>query len=153
MPAAVDNYASKIVELVSELTSNKENIIYLSFNKIPEHIKKKFASHGIKMNKILFISCAGVETEDISVMPDDLTKLSIAISESVKMVKKPVLIVDTISAFSIYHPNNTICKFVSSINEKSAKEDYWVIWVSIEDSNNKRLNESIAPLCDEVIKS
>ena len=77
--------------------------------------------------------------------------------DGVKLVKtmqgKFFVIVDTVSAFSTYHPTDTIMKFVSSINSKIERRSSGIIWISISGEAKNELNDRVGALCNKLIKA
>ena len=147
----LEEYMHKIIGHIKEIISEKK-IVYISYNKIPKYTKKVLKEHGINLSDILFINCSGSKSEEINIEPSNLTQLSIVITEAVDKLKNPFIIVDTLSAFSIYNSNNMIEKFVSSLNDKARQGDYQILWVSIDDEDEKTLNSKISQLVDKVIR-
>lgn len=149
----VENYMHEIVSILKELI--KENkVVYISYNKIPKYTKKILAAHGINPEDMLFINCVAIESKgDINVKPDDLTGISIEITQARKKFKDIVVLVDTLSGFSTYHNVKTISQFVASVNDKARNEDYRILWVAIDDPSESELNSKIAQICDEVVRT
>ena len=97
----IDNYMNNIMPVLKFLMENHD-IIYISYNKIPKHIKKVFSENSIDINKIQFINCVQTESldkKDIYINPADLTKISISLNKSTKKLKNSFIIVDSISGF------------------------------------------------------
>src|SRR3989344_4139284 len=127
-----EDYMYKLISLLKQL-SNERKIIYISYNKIPKYIKKVLKENKFDMKNIVFINGVDIKSdEDINIRPEDLTKLSIIINETAKTMKDVTIIIDTISAFSTYHNNKTICQFVASMNDRARNEEYSIIWVAID---------------------
>lgn len=146
----IDNYPQTIMNIIKELD---KSCIYLSFNKVPKYTKKLLAEHGIEVKKIKFINCIKASGEDITVDPEDLTKMSIVLEDMMKKTKEDFFVlVDPISAFPVYHEMNKILRFVSFINSKAACHNSGIIWVSIDDENENALNNKVGQLCDKVMK-
>ena len=147
-----EDYMYKLISLLKQL-SNERKIIYISYNKIPKYIKKVLKENKFDMKNIVFINGVDIKSdEDINIRPEDLTKLSIIINETAKKLKNVTVVVDTISAFSTYHNDKTICQFVASMNDRARNEEYSIIWVAIDEPAERPLNLKLSQLCDKTIK-
>jgi rubrerythrin len=153
--SSVDDYMFEVKHIIKNILSKtaEKKIIYVSYNKIPKYTKKLFKEDNINLNKIFFINCVGThEGEDINLRPEEITTLAITIENLCEKIKNPVIIVDTVSAFSVYNPVNTITRFVSSINDKARERNYYILWVAIDDEDEKNLNGKLKEFCDAVLK-
>ncbi len=147
---SVENYTLDLIHLIKTALSDK-TLLYISYNRIPSYIKEELREHGADLNKIVFISCTRQESgDDISIDPSDLTNLSIAIHEMSQKTKELVIIVDALSSFAIFHDISTICKFMSSVNTRAAKDKFSIIWVFV--GEDKSFLSKIGPLCNQTIK-
>lgn len=145
----IEQYSHTVINIIKKLNMN---CIYLSFNKIPKYTKKLLIDYNVDIGKIKFISCVKVPGGDTIVDPENLTELSVTLEKSMKGMKdKFFVVVDTISAFSVYHSTNLIQRFVSSMNPKIGRHGAGVVWIAISDESEKELNDKISPLCDKVI--
>ncbi len=149
-------YVYKILSIFGKLIRNKK-IVYVSYNKLPKYTKRILQRHKINLDDASFINCVSerpvVKSEkEINVHLEDLTQLSIAITDSVKDPKTTVVIVDTISGFSAHHHTDVINQFVASMNDKARDKNYKILWISIDYPSEKELNTKISQLCDETIK-
>ncbi|MBI4448077.1 hypothetical protein HY643_03795, partial [Candidatus Woesearchaeota archaeon] len=148
----VEDYVQYILFILNNLV-NKKRVIYISYNKLPKYLKALLKSHNINASNIFFINCANISSDsDLVIGPEDLTKLSIGVAEAVKNFKDVVVLVDTVSSFSVYHNTNTICQFVASMNDAARNKGYQIIWVAVDDPSNKPLNSALSQLCDKIVK-
>lgn len=146
----IEKYSSTILSIIKEL---QINCIYLSYNKIPKYIKNLLINHKISTDKIRFINCVKLPTEGITIPPEHLTKLSITLEELVKETKgRFFVLVDTISAFSVYHDTATTLKFLSAVNSKFGMRSGGVVWIAIDGESEKDLISKASPLCDKVTR-
>ena len=146
-----EDYIHKFISFLIQL--NERKMIYISYNKIPKYIKKVLKEHKFDVKKIVFINGVDIKSdEDINIRPEDLTKLSIIINETAKKLKNVTVVVDTISAFSTYHNDKTICQFVASMNDRERNEGYGIVWVAIDEPAERPLNLKLSQICDKTIK-
>ena len=147
----IGGYAHAITRVIEELGVD---CIYLSFNKTPRYIKKLLAEYKIDLRRIKFVNCVKFSKEgDINANPEALTEISLALEEMMQKMKgKFFILVDTISAFSLYHSANSILRFVGLVNSKLEKYNGGIIWMAVDDENEEGLNEKIGPLCDKIIR-
>ena len=109
-----------------------------------------FHTHATNLVALIFVDIKS--DEDINIRPEDLTKLSIIINETAKKLKNVTVVVDTISAFSTYHNDKTICQFVASMNDRARNEGYGIVWVAIDEPTERPLNLKLSQICDKTIK-
>ncbi len=148
----IDSYLNKSMLFVKKVIE-KNNVLYVSFNKMPSFIKDSFESHKVALSKIKFISCASIDSGNyISIRPEDLTQLSITLTEETQKKKGTIVIVDNVTSFSTFHPPERITKFVSVINDKARGGQFKVVWLAVSDADEKGVIERIAPICDKEIK-
>jgi hypothetical protein len=146
------SYLNKLMVFVKQI-SGANNILYVSFNKMPSFIKSAFNEHKISISKIKFISCATVESKgDITIRPEDLTQLSISLTEETQKKKDSIVLIDSITSFSTFHTPEKITKFVSVINDKARSGQFKVVWVALSDADTKGVIEKITPVCDKSAK-
>lgn len=147
----IEGYTDKILMFLKKLTEQKKHIIYISYNKIPKYIKKLIEERKIDLGDITFINCSGGEdAEAINIRPEALTELSLAITGLADRFKNIAIIVDTISAFSIYNSIEIISKFIASISNSARKRNFIVLWMN-NNPEDKIFNSKIANLCDSVV--
>jgi len=79
------------------------------------------------------------------------TDLKYSIRDAIKKFKNAVVIIDTIPSLSIYYSINSILLFVNLINIDIKIKNYTVLWVSINNPQEKNLNNAISNLCDKVL--
>jgi rubrerythrin len=149
----LETYMYKIKRILKEnLKEPSKKAVYVSYNKLPKYTKKMFDEYKINSNQIIFINCVGVSFgEDISINPQDLTKLAITINNTVVDMKNPLVVIDTVSAFSVYHNIDLISKFVSSMNDSARRKSYTLLWVALKSEGGADLNSKLASFCDTVI--
>lgn len=145
----VEGYMHKLISVIKNI---KKKMIYLSFNKISKYTIKMLKHHNINTNNILFLDCVSDSNKGLQIDPQNLTGISIAITEALNKLKNSVVIIDTISAFSTYHNKNTILNFVGKINNEIRKKECFVLWVGIDDKEEKRLNDQITIISDTVVR-
>ena len=100
----------------------------------------------------MFISCVKSSGNDINIEPEDLTKLAIVIKEAVKSIKvRSFVLIDPITAFTVYHDQDKISKFVSAMNNSLMRQNCAVLWISIPSESDKSFISKISSLCDKTI--
>ncbi|VVB82921.1 Uncharacterised protein [uncultured archaeon] len=150
----LETYMFKIKRILKEnLKESSKKAVYVSYNKLPKYTKKIFEEYKINSNQIIFINCVGVSFgDDISINPQDLTKLAITINNTVTDMKNPLVVIDTVSAFSVYHSLDLISKFVSSMNDSARRKNYTILWIALRSESGAELNSKLASFCDKVMK-
>jgi rubrerythrin len=150
----LETYMFKIKRILKEnLKESSKKAVYVSYNKLPKYTKQILEEYKINTKQIIFINCVGVSFgDDISIDPQDLTKLAITINNTVTDLKNPLVVVDTVSAFSVYHNVDLISKFVSSINDSARRKGYTILWVALKSESGADFNSKLASFCDKVIK-
>lgn len=145
-------YMNELIKVVSKFIKDK-SIVYISYNKISKYIKDVLEKHKVKTKDILFIDCTMVKNpESININPEDISSLAIAVNESAKKIGNSIAIFDTVSTMMLYYSKNTVLQFVASINNNARKNGFSVLWLAVDEPENKGLNDQIQILCDQTYK-
>jgi len=146
----VSNYVRKIVDVMKNLGNN--NVLYISFNKVPKYTKKLFKENQINNKNIMFVNAVGIDdNENIGIQPTELIKLSIIICKAAESTKDLYVVVDTISLFKMFNNTNSILKFVKFLNGKASELDFKIIWVAIDSTEDDGFNSQIQSFTDKKI--
>lgn len=117
-----------------------KSIAYIALNRPACILKKNFEEAGVDPAKIDFAEVGATKS---------LTDISIAVTRA----KKPIVILDNISALAIYNPSELVIKFLRSIAEKAPRENFAAIFVIIENTVEKQLIDSIKAFTDKAIQT
>jgi hypothetical protein len=135
------------------LSSEKNNVILVSFSVMPEEIMLGITGTGKK--RILIIDAAAKSTnpEQKNIItltnPSDLTGIQIAIEQAEKeFTGNKVIIFDAVNALSIYTKKDTIAKFFHMYNNKIRLEDETGIIFIVKESADIGLVELLKEFAD-----
>lgn len=147
------SYMRNLLEIIEGYNGGR-NIIYVSYSKLPKHVKALLTERGVNLANYHFIDCVEMPApEDTVVPPHSLEDLSIAITQKVIETENPLVVIDTISSFSIYHNDNLISSFVANMNDKARTMGYRILWVGVDEPSFQDLNAQLTQLADETIKA
>lgn len=140
---------------------SKATIIILSANRPCTNLLMLYAKNEIKTDRLLILDCVCktppasakafsniVHLEDVA-----LTSISLAITESIKMIQgKKLVFIDSINTMLIHNQSNTLGQFIHSLLTKMRLLGVGGILLSLEVETDKTIRAEIAQLCDKVIK-
>ncbi len=143
----VEKWFTGILSILKALEG--KSIAYVALNRPINILKKNFGETGINLAKIDFVE---IGSENFVGGPagaasQNLTAISIAVSRT----KRPIVIFDNVSVLAIYNPRELVIKFLRSIAEKAAVENFAPIFVITENAVEKPLIDSIKAFADNVI--
>lgn len=137
--------------------------IYVTINKPYTTIKKTINNDGIDTTNIFFVDAISKEVggttknaDDVVYMdsPQDLTNLSIALSEIVEAMPKQdkFLLIDSMSSLTIYNHSKKVSKFARHLVGKMRKWDLNGVIISIEEELEEDILSHFTQFCDKVIR-
>jgi len=110
-------------ELVSEMKAKKSQGVCILFNKSASVVRKMLEKKGVKTGKVMFIDTVSPteESDAIHIDPEDLTSLSIAITDVAHTVRGFVVF-DSFNALTLHNPPKVVLRFAKFILSKLKKE-------------------------------
>lgn len=158
--------SEKYFEGVTSIIKNevgKKNIVYLTTNKPYDFLTNTLKKKNVPADKIFFIDCISKyvgkkitkEPENCVFLesPEDLTTMSISITESVKNLNSPkLLFLDSLSILLIYNDAKTLGKFSNFIMNKMRELDVDTVLLALESDTDKDVIKQIESIADEVKK-
>lgn len=128
-----------------------KSIAYMALNRPISILKKNFEETGIDLAKIDFVEIGSENfvRGHAGAASQSLTAISIAVSRA----KKPIVIFDNVSVLAIYNPPELAIKFLRSIAEKAAMENFAAIFLITENAVEKPLIDSIKAFADNVMQT
>jgi hypothetical protein len=150
--SGLDRYVADIIKALRRVRGRR--VVYVSFNKVPKYTKRVLSDHDIDVGAIRFIDCVDSSVPcDVSVPPNDLTRLSIAVSEALEGIgADAVIIFDTLSGLSTFHDVNTISRFVGILNNNARTKGHAILWVAVDSPDEGAVNSRASQLCDRTLR-
>lgn len=157
------NYAQANRELLKHYVNKKKyECVYVTVNKPFEAILDIIKKEKIDHKKVFFIDCikeitsSGIEGEGNCMFvgsPNDLTNISIAISEMVGRMKgrKKILFFDSLSTLTIYHEHHSVEKFAHFISNKMREWKMAGAFISLKKESDEKLISMLSQFCDKMI--
>jgi KaiC/GvpD/RAD55 family RecA-like ATPase len=154
------DYAGATVDIIRRLLREDANIIYVSVNKPAPAIIARLKESEVDSKGIYFIDCATAavsgETERkdklISVAPQNLTGLSLAINELLDELKgKRAVVFDSMNTLLVYNPLATIEKFAHFTTNKIRLKNASCVLISTGELS-KELLSLLEGVCDKTIE-
>ena len=157
--------SGKYFEGVAKLVkaAERKNIVYVTTNKPYNFVMNAFKKKGINTDKIFFIDCISSQAKEKATYakncvfinsPQNLTALSIAVSEAVKSIKgSKILFLDSLGVLLIYNDANTVGKFSNFLLSKMRMNDVDAVMLALESDAEKDVVKQIESVVDEVKKS
>jgi KaiC/GvpD/RAD55 family RecA-like ATPase len=151
-------YASKMKELVSSLSSDYKRICYVSVNKPYSVVLESIKKYGADPKKFFFVDCTekqeggekGGQVVFVS-SPKALTEMSITISKVLELGKIEVLVFDSLSTLLMYEEPSTVVKFVHSLISTLRAKKAAGILVCLEGGKNAELTKDISMFADSTL--
>lgn len=160
-----DDYFEVNMELLKHLVNERDLPgVYVTLNKPYNQIKEEISKRGIDGEGIFYVDVISehndhdYEEQDDAIFmdsPEDLTGLSIVISEAVEsMGDGPKFVfMDSLTTLKIYNDMNTVSKFAHYLTGQMRSWDGVVgIILSIKEEMDDELGSRLSQFCDDVIK-
>ena len=154
-------YNDEILNVSLQLNNNFNKIAYISLNKLINPLKRSLQEKGVDIHKLYFIdgitkTAIAVPPEDINGIflpaPNDLTKLSIALTKVMQSYDPDVILFDSLSTLLIYEDPNIITQFVYSIINKVHAYGIKVVFTCLDGEKEKQLINNMSLIVDKIIK-
>lgn len=157
-----EKYFERVIRILKTDTKGK-NVVYVTTNKPYNYLINMFEKRRLKHDEIFFIDCiskhikeAGKEAKNCIFLesPQNLTAISIAISESVKNLPKgkTVLLLDSMSVLLMYNDATTIGRFSNFIISRMRFVGIDMIVLALESDVDKDIIKQVTSFSDEVVK-
>lgn len=158
-----EDYFNTIIEVLKKKIVNETAGIYVSLNRPYNSLLDIFKKEGIDSEKIIFIDCVtkmvsneavnNVENVIFINTPQDLNKLSVAISKTVNAVEytNKILFVDALRTLLIYNSQKTVSKFIYSLINRMRLLNINIIMLSIENELDSDIMNLLTQSVDKVI--
>ncbi|MFA5856944.1 MAG: hypothetical protein WC867_06295 [Candidatus Pacearchaeota archaeon] len=134
-------------------TFQKTPGIYVSLNKTQKSVEDILNKENIDTKKLFFIDCVTsdkIRDDVLHIPPNDLDKLSYAISSFIKEIKdEKFLIIDALSTLLIYNNENKVAAFVKEITNFASEKNVKIVAFSPQTKGEELLNK-IFNFFDEV---
>ncbi|MBN2053015.1 hypothetical protein JW756_05920 [Candidatus Woesearchaeota archaeon] len=155
-------YPEVSLDLASTLDHKFSRIAYISLNKLITPLKRSLQGKGINMNKFFFIdgitkTAIPNPPEDPNSIfipePNDLTKLSIAITKTMQNFDPDCFFFDSLSTLMVYEDMNIIIQFVHSIVNKINAYGAKIVFTCLaEGEKEAQLIRDLSLILDMVIR-
>lgn len=154
---AGENFAKNTTVILK--TFSKDIVCYTTINKGVDALLDVLAKNKIKKDNFFFIdavtktileprkqvNCVFVSS------PSAITELGLEISKCIEQ-KFPVIIIDSLSTLSIYHPVDTLSHFVHHLINKTRTSGKTSLLFMISDKDKEKdLYRAVEPFMDKVV--
>lgn len=146
--SSVEDYIYKVITFLKSV-SKFRNVVYVSYNKVPEMMKKELDDEEVDTSNIEFVTCSKWSDEFID--PSNLEAVSSRIAEKTVSMENVLVVVDNITAFTSYHGNKDITDFVSNNNQLVQQNGNEILWIAVDQPSKKQLVEQVSALCEKQI--
>lgn len=158
-----EDYEKVNAQILKKLVNEEKlNGIYVTLNKPYTAISERLKKTGIKTDRIMFMDGITRMTKGKEELVGNcyyfrdshsLTRLSIVISEVVRMIKgEKFLFLDSLSTLLIYNSSGNVTKFSHFLTTKMREWNLKGVLMSLKKDMKKELIEDIAQFCDEVVR-
>ena len=155
-------YVSDSIRILKDLT-REHVVIYVTSNKPYSSAVKLFKSESVSTDNMFFIDCIskrvgeppdeGINNVVMLESPENLTSLSIAITESINKIEgKKALFMDSLSTLALFNDVKVLEKFSQYIINKMSLMDCEMAILTLEDDTNKTIIDLVSSIVDKVVK-
>ncbi|MBI1973595.1 hypothetical protein HYS54_02175 [Candidatus Micrarchaeota archaeon] len=146
------------------LTKLRKTCIYVSMNRPAIAMQKVLGKEGVETKRVFFIDCITAIAEPHGMTragnivfvtsPQNLTDMSIAISEAAEQIKKGerFLFFDSLSTLSLYNESESVAKFAHFLTTKLRELDIAAVFLLLEKETDQKIINNIAQFCDNVVE-
>ncbi|MFH1820871.1 MAG: hypothetical protein ABH852_00290 [Methanobacteriota archaeon] len=142
-----EEWFTSILSVLKSLEGHQ--IAYLALNNPTSALKLKFKAADMDLEKIKFV---GVEDEDFTGKSEAATQQLSEICKDVLKAKKPIVILDDVTALATYNPPDTLVTFLRFIADKAGENKFAVIFVVVENGVQTPLIDSIKTFITSIIQ-
>jgi len=154
-------YNATILDISLQLSNTCNKIAYISLNKLINPLKRSLQDKGVALQKIYFIdgitkTAISMPPEDVNGIflpaPNDLTKLSIALTKTMQTYDPDVILFDSLSTMLIYEDPSVVTQFVYSIINKVRAYGIKVVFTCLDGDKEKQLINNMSLIVDKIVK-
>jgi len=154
-------YNEAILDISLQLNNNFSRIAYISLNKLINPLKRSLQQKNVHLEKFYFIdgitkTAIPVPPEDANAIflpaPNDMTKLSIALTKTMQSYDPDVILFDSLSTLLIYENPDVVTQFVYSIINKVHAYGIKIVFTCLDGDKEKQLINNLSLIVDKIIK-
>ena len=154
------HYMENNLSVMKELLKAHELCIYVTINKPAESLMALFKENGLDPQRFYFVDCVSElvgsrkkSPNVISVSPQNLTGLSIAINEMISGLKgKKFVFLDSLSTLAVFHSTGNVQKFYHFLTNKIRVSQLKGIFLSVEKDLSLEVLSLLEKVVDKIIK-
>lgn len=158
-----EKYFDNVLAIMKKVAKNK-SIIYVSMNKSYDQLTSLFKNAKIDTRNFFFIDCIlktmeekreeeGIKNVFHVESPEQLTSISLAITESINhLPNEKLLVLDSLSTMLIYNGENAIGMFSNFIINKMRAAGVGIILLVLDSDLDKEILKKIETFVDKVEK-
>ncbi len=155
-------YDDVLMRLFGECAKKKDHtVIYIAANKPADIVLKKMTERKISSKNIFTIDTVTKMMKEatrrvpntlFTSSPENLTELSIAISQVLKNTKgKKCLVLDSVSILMMYNNFEMVMKFMHFLIYSLEKYDAGAVLITMKNEIDPKLKSHLGQLCDRVM--
>lgn len=158
-----ESYRETKTQVVKHLADKGRSGIYMSVNKPFEAIRDELEEGNVKTSDIFFLDAISEKnmrdkSEEDNVVyldsPENLTDLSISVSEAVKDIEgDKYVLIDSISDLIVYNEEKTVLKFTRFIINNIRKWEIAGFMFILDNDVDQHLISQLESLCDKRIEN
>ncbi|MBN1503418.1 hypothetical protein JW930_07805 [Candidatus Woesearchaeota archaeon] len=153
-------YQDQILNLTLQMNSTFNRIAYISLNRLITPLRRQLEENKINVEKFFFID--GITKTAIPnppsmnntifvPSPNDLTKLSIAVTKVLQTFDPDCIFFDSLSTLLIYEDMTIISQFVHSLINKINAYGIRAVLTCLEGDKEQQLIKDLSLILDKVI--
>ncbi len=154
-------YAESVAGMVRDLNASYNRVIYVSLNKLINPLRRELQDRSVDLGKFFFVD--GVTKTAIPnppemqnciyvPSPDDMTKLSIAITKVLQTFDPDCLFFESLSTLLIYEDPMIVTQFVHSLINKVNAYGIRAVFTCLDGEKERELIRALALTMDKVIE-
>ncbi len=157
-----EKYNDSMIKLVKQLPKKFNRIGYVSLNKGYLQLIKGMEKNKIDKKKFFFIDAVSSANEAVSIKEkqvsfvfsaENLTQMSLVICNALLKYKIDCVIFDSLSTLLIYHPEDTVLKFLHYIINNLRSRNVTAIFTTVKNEKNASFLENSKVFVDQTIIS
>lgn len=144
--SSVENYLDNIIGLLKSLEGQNKKVLCVSLNKSKQDISNAFKKMNAQIKNLHIIDCLSDNLD-----PKNLTSIEINLLKAIEKTGETVVLFDTISFLSIYHPTSLLREFSRALITLAKKHNFKIVLSLIEEESDKTLAASLTTIVDKTI--
>lgn len=146
---SLEDYPRTCQALITYFSKQDRSVRYISVNKPASKLKRILKKRGTDCDDVSFIDPA--TTKDGMILdPKNLTTLSVLFTRNAK--KNMVVIVDSLSVLSVYHPKDILQRFVHSTTMGAKRRGVDLVYLTMDAEADIGSDPTFEAFFDEVAK-